>query len=336
MLKYRRRLTVFAVIFLVLIVFPFALNKFYNGQLAAVSSDPREPSQLFVVKPGQPVAEIAQNLQKENLIKSALAFRLLVARMGVSKNVQAGDFRLNRAMPARQIATELTHGIIDVWVTLPEGLRVEEEADKIASSLKFTGNDVYQFDRGQFIKIAREGYMFPDTYLIAKDATAAEVAQKLQATFDQKVSKDILTSGAKNNLSASGVIILASLVEREAKTDAEKPQIASVILNRLKADMPLQVDATIQYAKGYDATKKTWWSQVSTADYRSVSSPYNTYTIQGLPTGPISNPGLASIMAAASPAETDYYYYLHDSQGQIHFAKTEQEHNRNIQQFLLK
>jgi len=255
--------------------------------------------------------------------------------MGISKNIQAGDFRLSPAMPSRQIAQELTHGVLDVWITLPEGLRIEEQATKIEKELKFAANDVYSFDKNEFIKLAEEGYMFPDTYLIPKDATAKQVVQKLRATFDQKVDVSILED-RKNNLSPEEIVILASLLEKEAKTDEEKPTIAGILVNRLKAGTALQVDATVQYAKGYDFAAKTWWPQVTVDDYKSVKSPYNTYLNPDLPPGPISSPGQQAISAAANPADTQYMFYLHDPSGKIHYATTAQEHNKNIQEFLLK
>ena len=336
MFKNRKKLISFATIFIILVAAPVTLNRIYNFGLEPVSKNPQESSQIFVVHPGEPVVEIAKNLEKENLIKNALAFRLLVGRMGIAKNIQAGDFRLSSAMSSRQIAQELTHGVLDVWITLPEGLRIEEQAAKIEEKLKFGANNVYAFDKSEYIKTAEEGYMFPDTYLIPKDATARQIVQKLRTTFDQKVTQQMLEIGKKNDLSAKDVIILASLVEREAKTKDEKPTIAGILVNRIKAGMPLQVDATIQYAIAYDSSQKTWWPQVTQDQYASVKSIYNTYLNPGLPPGPIASPGLDSILAAASPADTNYYYYLHDREGKIHYAETAQQHNSNVQEFILK
>jgi len=336
MFKNRRRIVIFAIAFIILVVTPAVANRAYNLQLEAVSKNPASQNQIFVVHPGQPVAQIAQNLQKENLIKNALAFRLLVSRMDISKNIQAGDFRLSAAMPARQIAQELTHGAIDVWITLPEGLRIEEQAASIEEKLKFAQNDVYRFDKHEYIKTAQEGYMFPDTYLIPKDSSAQQVAEKLRTTFDQKIPAQTLAAGQKNNLNPEQVVILASILEKEARSNEERPVIAGIILNRLKIGMKLDIDATVAYAKGYDSQKKTWWLQVTPDDNKSLKSPYNTYLNPGLPPGPIANPGLEAIMAAVNPATTEYMYYLHDMQGKVHYAKTIQEHNQNIQQFLIK
>lgn len=308
-------------------------NKYFNYLLEPRAPTAEALTKVIVVKPGQPVVQIAKNLEEEKLIKSAFAFRLLVAQMGISKNIQAGDFRLSANMSSRQIAKELTHGAIDVWITLPEGLRKEEQAKRIEEKLKFGSNNVYQFDKNEYIKLAEEGYMFPDTYLIPKDATAKDVVKRLRETFNQKTA-DIISKKGSNNLTSEEVIILASLIEKEAKTDNEKPVIAGILLNRLKAGIALQVDATVSYAKGYDSAKNTWWPQVIINDYKIVKSPYNTYLFTGLPQAPISNPGLESIRAAVNPAETNYFYYLHDSNGKIHYATTVEEHNKNIRDFL--
>jgi len=328
----KKRFFAFAILFVLLIIAPIALSQYYNYLLKSKSQD--QTPKIFVVTPGQPVSQIAKNLQEEGLVKNAFAFRLLVSQMGIGKNIQAGDFRLSSSLSSREIATLLTHGAIDVWVTIPEGMRVEEQAQKIEQVLKFGSNDKYQFDKSKYIKTAEEGYMFPDTYLIPKDATAHDVAAKLKNTFDQKVPIAVLDKGTEINLTPKEVVILASLVEREAKNNEERQLIAGVLVNRLKAGIALQVDATVQYAKGYDSAKNTWWPFINSSDYQTVQSPYNTYLFAGLPPLPIASPGLESIRAAANPAQTEYFYYLHDSDGNIHFAKTIEEHNQNIQKFL--
>lgn len=332
MIKKTKKLIIFALLFVILILTPIGLNQYYKFLLQPITRTGEE--KMFIVKPGASVAQIAKNLEKEKLIKNALAFRLLVAQMGIGKTIQAGDFRLMPTMSSRQIAQELTHGAIDIWITFPEGLRVEEMADKIEAKLKNPTNDKYQFDKKEFLKLAKEGYMFPDTYLIAKDATAKDIATRLTTTFDEKVDQKLLGKGKQNNLTAEEVITLASLIEREARTDEEKAVIAGILINRLNAGIALQVDATVQYAKGYSAANNTWWPQVTTDDYQSVRSPYNTYLAPGLPPGPISSPGLASIRAAAEPQDTPYLYYLHDTKGKIHYAKTVDEHNENIKKYL--
>lgn len=318
-----------AISFIILILSPVAANRTYQQQLKPVSR--QQSYQIFVIRPGQPVVQIAQNLKEAGLVRNALAFRLLVAQMGIGKSIQAGDFRLSPHLSSRDIATELTHGAIDVWITFPEGTRVAEMAAIIEAKLKTPENDKYQFDKKEFRQLAREGYMFPDTYLIPKDTTAQLVIDRMQQTFSQKVDQNLLVS---KELTADEIITLASLIEREAKTNEERPTIAGILLNRLNAGIVLQVDATVQYAKGYDAAADSWWPQVAPQDYQSVKSSFNTYLHTGLPPGPIANPGIESIRAARNPSETNYLYYLHDSEGKIHYAETIEEHNANIRQYL--
>ncbi len=135
-------------------------------------------------------------------------------------------------------------------------------------------------------------------------------------------------------LSFNDVIILASVVEREGRTDEDRPVIAGILLKRLKADWPLQTDATIQYALGYQPFEKSWWKKFLSADDKKIKSPYNTYIHQGLPPGPIANPGLSSINAVISLKETSYWYYLHDPKGVAHFGVTLEDHEKNIATYL--
>lgn len=330
--KIPSKLTIFAPIFVLLVLAPIFLNQTYNYLLKPVSE--KDEQKIFIITPGQPVIQISKNLEEEGLIKNAFVFRLLVSQMGIGQKIQAGDFRLSPNMSSHEIAEELTHGAIDVWVTIPEGLRIEEQAERIEEKLKFGNSEKFQFDKKEYIKLAEEGHMYPDTYLIAKDATAADVVQRLKLTFDEKVDKSLLEAGRANNLTGDEVITLASLIEREAKTNEERPVIAGILINRLNSGIALQVDATVQYAKGYDTASDSWWPQVTQEDYKKVKSLFNTYLRSGLPPAPIASPGLESMRAAADPADTDYFYYLHDPEGKVHYAKTADEHNKNINDYL--
>jgi len=253
--------------------------------------------------------------------------------MGIERNIQAGDFLLSPTLSSRELAELLTHGAIDVWVTLPEGLRIEEQAELIEQVLKLGSAENYNFNRNQFIDQAVEGYMFPDTYLIPKDGTAAQIIEKLRSTFKSKIEEDILNQ-FKSDFSKEDIIILASLVEREARSDEQRKIIAGILLNRLNNGIALQVDATVQYAKGYDSANDTWWPQITQDDYINVDSAYNTYQIQGLPPAPIASPGISAIKAVLDPKDTNYLYYLHDSKGEAHYAETLEGHNQNVQDFL--
>lgn len=292
------------------------------GSVDSLSTTPK----IFVVSRGEGVKSIAARLAGEGLIRSPTGFYILVKVMGIERSLQAGDYRLNASMDAGTIAKEMTHGTLDVWVTILEGWRVEEVAAKLTKEL--------DIPESEFAKVAREGYMFPDTYLVPKDATVGAVAQLFRSTFDKKIDEKIRSDVKKTGLSFDEIITLASIVEREGRSEEDRPVIAGILLNRFNADWPLQADATLQYALGYQVREKTWWKKELTDEDKNVKSPYNTYLHPGLPPGPIANPGLASIRAVIYSKETDYWYYLHDPKGGVHYAKTLEEHNANSAKYL--
>lgn len=281
-------------------------------------------SVYFSIPKGESASEIGVGLQSAGLIKSALAFKIYIQFTGQSGKLQSGQFKLYPSFTLFQNINALFNGPVEVWTTIPEGLRREEIAAKFASSIgkdsTFT-NEFLQASAG------KEGYLFPDTYLFPVDVTATAIVQKMTDTFNAKTS-DLTPKGS--NLTFAESVTLASLLERETKTDAERPVVAGILVNRLNAGIPLQVDAAVQYAVG---TSKDWWPILTLADLK-INSPYNTYKFTGLPPGPIANPGLLSLQAAFAPEATDYLYYLHDSTGQIHYATTLAEHNANVAKYL--
>jgi len=292
---------------------------------SAVDPSDRSPV-VFVIKRGDGVKTIASNLAAQNLIRSRTAFFVLVKILGIERNLQAGDFRLNQAMNAADIARELTHGFLDVWVTTLEGWRVEEVANRLAKDL--------DIPEAQFLAVAEEGYMFPDTYLIPRDASPAGIVQIFRDNFEKKFNPEMRSEAQKKGLTPEEAVILASLVEREGRTEEDRPLIAGILLKRWQAGWPLQADATLQYALGYQIQEKTWWKKSLTTLDKKIKSSYNTYLHPGLPPGPIANPGLSAIKAVIYPKESDYWFYLHDSAGQVHYARTIEEHEDNIANYL--
>lgn len=287
----------------------------------------------FSVSSGSSATQIGQKLYKQGLIKNPTAFKIYVQFSGISDSIQAGDYRLSPSLNLFQIASQLAKAPLEVKVTIPEGLRREEVAAKFAKSLDQSNSFISEFiDESQ----GDEGYLFPDTYLVANNATPGAIIAKMKSNFDSKVSS-LTPSGS--NLSQSQLITLASIIERETKNIGdERAMVAGVLLNRLNAGMPLQIDATVQYAVATGRCKFSilsceWWQPLASGE-TSIDSPYNTYQNVGLPPGPISSPGLSAIRAAFNPMANDYWYYLHDSLGQIHFAKTLDEQNANIKKYL--
>lgn len=265
-------------------------------------------------------------MEQEKLIRSSLVFQFLATKLGISRKIQAGDFRLNPKMSAEEIAKELTHGSLDRWVTIIEGLRREEIAEKLVES------ELEKFEKEEFLQESKnlEGKLFPDTYLFPKEADAKKIMEILTKNFQKKTPQP-----------TKEVLILASVIEREARHSEDRPIVAGILLKRLEEGWPLQADATIQYAVASakckaQSAKCEWWPKSLTKEDLKIKSSYNTYLYQGLPPGPICNPGLASIEAVLNSQETDYWFYLSDNQGIIHYAKTAEEHQENIGKYLLQ
>jgi len=299
---------------------------FYKQGIMPVDKNSKE-TKIFVIQKGESLKSIIDNLYRQNLIRNRLAFYLLIKKLGFEKKIQAGDFRLSPSMDAKTIAKTLTKGTLDIWVTIIEGLRKEEIAQII--------NQNFFIPESEFLKYAKEGYLFPDTYLIPKEATAEAIVKILVNNFYRRFNDDLRQKAKDKSLTEEEVVTIASLVEKEAKYEEDRTKVASIILKRLKNDWPLQVDATIQYALGYQPQEKTWWKKNLTKEDLNIDSPYNTYKNKGLPPTPICNPGLASIKAVIfADANTPYWYYLSDKTGRMHYAKTLEEHNENIKKYL--
>ena len=277
----------------------------------------------FLITKGQSGTSIGNKLEKEGFIKSGLAFKIYIQFTGQGSKIQTGEFRLSPSFSLFETVDQLKRGPVEMWVTIPEGLRKEEIASKFASAL---GKDK-TFEE-EFLTLAKdyEGMLFPDTYLFSKEVKAQAVVNKMVSTYNSKIS------GLKSNgeLSKDQLLILASLIERETKKGGERPVVAGILVKRMQSGWPLQVDAAVQYAVG---TPSNWWP-ILTRENLNINSKYNTYKFQGLPPAPISNPGLTAIEAAYGPVSSDYWYYIHDNDGLIHYATTLDEHNQNISKYL--
>ena len=319
--KNRIKTAFFVTVLLILIGYVF----FLEGSLPVNKNN--KATKIFVVNQGESITSIIKKLYQADLIRSRLTFHAIVIQRGIEKSIQAGDFRLSPSMSAYKIAEALTHGTLDRWVTIIEGLRKEEIADIIDSN--------FDIPATEFINLAEEGYLFPDTYLIPKDATADTVISILKNNFNNKFSSEIKQRIAQLGLTEKEGLIIASLVEKEGRTDTDRPIIAGIILNRLDIGMKLDIDATIQYALGYQPEEKTWWKKNLTENDKLINSPYNTYRNAGLPPTPICNPGLSSITAVSNAkTNTSYLYYMHDNKGRAYFAETLEQHISNINRHL--
>jgi len=280
----------------------------------------------FVVPLEAKQEEVISQLQSQNFIRSPKLFTLTAGILRFPGTIEPGAYLLSRRMTTLGIADTLVNHPYQKWIVLVPGLRKEQVAEKFAKKFEWKESKVKEF-----LDNAREGYMFPDTYLINVDYAGIEVAQKLMSNFnekfDAKIQQDLLSRDVRNDTA----IKIASLIERESGGDSDRALIAGIIWNRLSKEMRLEIDATVQYALG---TSFDWWPIVQGMKMKQVESPYNTYLYKGLPPAPICNPSLASIKAVVYPEDTDYLYYLHDRSRQIHPANTYKEHLENIEKYL--
>jgi UPF0755 protein len=283
-----------------------------------------EAGSIVNIARGTSAPQVAQVLFDAHVIRHPLLLRLALNISGTSNSVQAGAYLFERPQNVLMVAHRLTSGTYDlpsVRLTFTEGMTVRDAATEIANALP-------EISTQDFVKEAKpyEGYLFPDTYLLSPSSDAAEIVAIMRENFDTKIAalaRNILASGR----SLSDIVILASLLEKEARTSANRRIIAGILLNRLHLGMPLQVDAVF----GYIFNRDTYSPSLSDLE---VDSPYNTYTHIGLPPGPIDNPGLDALVDALEPTKTTYLYYLVDKNGVMHFATTFAAHQANQKKFL--
>ncbi|MFZ1721146.1 MAG: endolytic transglycosylase MltG [Microgenomates group bacterium] len=283
----------------------------------------------FVIPKGQSVSLIAERLHEQGLITHPLLFRLVVKYQGIESKLQAGSFEISPSQSLLEIATALTQGTEDIWVTLLEGWRTEEVAEYLSSQ------ELQFFEQDEFLILAQDtpGRLFPDTYLVPREITATQLHNLLVSTFESKVIEDLESEIANNPRDFEDILIMASLVEREARDYEQMRHVAGILWNRIDIGMALQVDATLQYARGFDAQNDSWWSPPRVSD-KTSTSPYNTYQTVGLPPGPISNPGLNAIKATLDPIASNDLFYLHARTGEMYYAESLPEHNANIDRYL--
>ena len=326
----------------------FVLSLYLNvrsGDLTSPAGKDDAPI-LFTIERGEGLNAIANRLQSQKLIKDPDLFKRYLQYNGLDASIEAGDFELKQTMTIQQIARVLQEGrIAELNVRIPQGRRLEEIAQIVASQVPISATELLGLmqDAGpwksQFKFLADlpagaslEGYIFPDTYSVPRDKmTARDVVLTALRNFDKKVTPQMRADAQAQGRSLYDAIRLASIVEREAAVEEERPRIAGVYLNRLNDGMALDADPTIQYALGQTRDPQTWWPQITQDDYQGVQSPYNTYVTPGLPPGPIDSPALASIQAAIYPEKHAFYFFRAscNQDGTHRFAKTLEEQIAN-------
>jgi UPF0755 protein len=297
----------------------------------------------FVVEPGETAGDIAARLKEQNLISDAELFRRYVQYHELDAGIEVGEFTLRQTMTIPEIAQALQQGQRpEQTVTIQEGLRLEQVAAVVADQTGIaqdeflalvttgwrTSGFAFSFLADLPADATLEGFLLPETYRLPEDATAIDLLTRMLETFEARVTPEMRASAANYGLNVYELVTLASIVEREAVLDEERPIIAGVYHNRLQSDWFLGACPTVQYAMG---TPENWWPQFM-LEATEIDSVYNTYHNLGLPPSPICSPGLASIQASAYPSETDYYFFLVDctkNDGSHLFAVTQEQHNNN-------
>jgi len=327
----------FFAFFVILIFILVGINIWWSQNSRPVSNE--EVFKNFLITKGSSASKIAQELQEKGIIRNSLAFKFYVQLTGKAGKIQAGEYTLSPSFSLARLINEFIKGPSEVWVTIPEGFRREQIAEKFISGLDKKGEEAEVF-RKEFLNLSKdkEGYLFPDTYLFPKGASASAVINKMVSIFNKLTDAKMRQDIAKGNYSLEQIVTMASLIERETKGEEEKPIVAGILYKRLGNGWPLQVDATIQYALAERECLREkiickWWPTITPVD-REINSRYNSYQFVGLPPTPIANPGLSSIKAAIYPTETHYWYYIHDEAGKIYYARTNEEHNQNIRKYL--
>jgi len=299
----------------------------------AVAADRSHPqtSQQLVLQRGATFDEVATQLAEGGVIGNTLTFRILARLRDEDVAVRAGEYRFGPHVTQSDVLHALVTGGAQVatWVTIPEGFTAEQIAERLQGDGLGSSAALRQdfMQERLLLDGARtkslEGFLFPSTYLMPLGAAPEQLAAVLTGQFLKELPRDAASRARALHVSVPQAVTVASLVEREAKSQADRPQIAAVIYNRLRLGLPLQVDATIEYALPQHK------SALSFADLR-IDSPYNSYTHAGLPPTPIANPGRPSMEAALHPSKTEFLYYVYCGNGRHVFAKTLGEHQANV------
>jgi UPF0755 protein len=304
---------------------------FITNRLFFSASQPQEEKVVFIVNRNQTYVQTLDKLKTQGLIKNRLAFRIVL--FFKHKQIAPGGYNVSKNMSAWQVANKLTTNPDMKWVVIHEGLRKEQIGEKLAETFGWSDEELNKWNT-EYTKMRIdyiEGTYFPDTYLIPVDEGGFKIAERMTRRFDEQFAPYISQFAQQNILWTTG-LKLASIIQREAGGKDDMPLIAGIMWNRINQDMNLEIDATIQYARG--KTDSGWWAPVTADDIKNIDSPYNTYKYKGLPPFPISNPGIDAIEAVLHPAETDCLYYIHDNNRQIHCSKTLEEHQANIEKYL--
>ncbi|WP_368247647.1 endolytic transglycosylase MltG [Clostridium perfringens] len=322
-------------IFIILLVINLAVFVVKYNSIKRSPLQSKKADITFKVKEGESLNGLFERLNNENVLRSSFFSKIYIKFNNVEESIKPGTYTVNSDISFNDFLSVLTDGkVSDYKVTFPEGYTVEDIAKKLEESKVCTKDEflkvVKEYPLPSYIKpnnerkYELEGFLFPDTYAIPKGTTPKQIIEMMLNRFEGVISEIQSELGITiPKEEYEKYVIVASMVEKEARDDSERAEIASVIYNRLQKGMPLQIDATVLYALG---------EHKDTVLYKDlkVDSPYNTYKIKGLPVGPICNPGKPSLLAAIKPAKTDYIYYLLNPSNNKHYF------TNNYEDFLAK
>jgi len=321
----------------------YSFELFINRDVLTEPIDRAGNEMAFDISQGESVALICLRLEQAGVIGDAESMRIYLVYTGLDRQLQSGQFMLTPATSPIEIASQLLDITPkDAIVTILPGWRIEEVAANVANSGLSISEEAFIFaayaptpDQIAFLPYVEiqnlEGYLYPGTYVFPLETGLNDVMNTFLKAFSHNLDSVIIEGYDRQGLSLEQAVILASIIEKEAVIDDEKPLIASVFFNRLSQGMRLETDPTVQYALGYQSEDQTWWKSPLDAADISIESLYNTYHVFGLPPSPISNPGLDSLQAVAFPADTPYFYFRAacDGSGRHNFAITFEEHLNN-------
>ncbi|GAW94215.1 aminodeoxychorismate lyase [Calderihabitans maritimus] len=291
------------------------------------------------IRPGSTAGEIARLLREKEIIRSKVVFELYARIKNLDKNLQAGEYIFSPNQSVPEIVAKLVRGDVKTYsFTIPEGYTVEQIASMLAKmglvdeekflQLAREGDFPYSFlQGGENANYRLEGFLFPDTYNVPKGLTEEKIIELMLRRFAEVYTPELRRRATYLGFTDREIITLASIIEKEAKLDAERPLVSAVFHNRLERNMRLQSCATVQYL--LEEPK-----EVLTYDDLNIESPYNTYRHEGLPPGPIGSPGRASIEAALYPSDVPYLYFVAKKDGSHIFSTTLTEHNRAKAKYL--
>ena len=336
-------------LFITFLVFSFLAFGLFANEIYLPHTSFRG-SKSILIPFGWGARQIAEILKKEGIIRSKWTFIIYISLKRQSSGLKPGDYVFYRSS-IKELTNDLIRGgTNEKSITIPEGWAIKDiaeylEKENIVSKTEFekltnkTGVKIFAPDfyflKDKPVDRGLEGYLFPDTYRIFKDAESEDIVKKMLENFDKKLNPELKAEIAKQKKSVFEIITMASLIEREIISDEDRAIVSGILWKRLENNIGLQVDATINYIKrqktkdeGQEANEK-----ISIADTK-IDSPYNTYKYRGLPFGPIANPGLSAIKAAIYPKSSPYFYYLSALDGKTIFSKTLEEHNEAKMKYL--